>query len=489
MKIGYIAALVAYGLAGCAPVALPPAQDSGSRSITAFGFVSPPVQGTITEESRTISLDVPAGTDLASLVAVFVASAPRVEVAGVEQVSGRTVNNFSRPVEYVVESSDGSTATYVVRVTVASLPGHDKALTAFSFVNPPISASIDETLHTVGAVVPRGTDRSSLVAVFATTGVLVSVDDMEQQSGVTINDFTEPLTYVVTAEDQSTESYEVSVAEAPGTEKKLAFFSFPVPGAAAVIDEAGRIVRSRVPAGTNLSSLVAEFSTTGAFIRVGGTVQESGKTANDFTAPVEYEVVAEDGSSVVYTVRVVDHIGLVVNELDVDQVGLDTAEFIELFSPDGVDLWGIVVVLLNGGVSPGQEYGRIDLSSLGFLPPGGYLVIAGPGVQVPLPSVKCSPAGWESSNRIQNGPCDAVTLWDTIGRRVIDTVSYAGVLHRAVIAGETAEVDATEGTAGAPADSNSVTGSIGRTLNGQDTGLNNADFRFNPVLTAGLPNQ
>jgi len=102
--------------------------------------------------------------------------------------------------------------------------------------------------------------------------------------------------------------------------------------------------------------------------------------------------------------------------------------------------------------------------------------------------VKLVPAGWESSNRIQNGPNDAVLLWDTIGRRVVDTVSYAGILHRAVIAGEAAEVDATEGVAGAPADSNSLVGSIARSANGRDTGQNSVDFRFCPTLTPGTPN-
>jgi hypothetical protein len=81
-----------------------------------------------------------------------------------------------------------------------------------------------------------------------------------------------------------------------------------------------------------------------------------------------------------------------------------------------------------------------------------------------------------------------VLLWDTLGRRVVDTVSYAGILHRAVIVGEAAEVDATEGSAGAPADSNSLIGSIARYPNGQDTGQNGTDFKFSGTLTPGAPN-
>ncbi len=249
MRIGHFAAIAVLSLAGCMPALLPPAQGAGMQAVSSFGFLSPPVQAVILEETRTICLAVPAGTDCASLVAVFVFSGLRVMVAGVEQVSGRTVNNFQRPVEYVVESADGSTVTYVVRVSVDQPRGQGKAITSFSFVDPPVNGLIDESRRAVSAVVPRGTDVSSLVAVFETTGASVAVDDTEQQSGVTINDFTEPVTYTVTAEDGSTATYLVSVQAAPSQEKQLTSFSFQCPGSAAAIDEAQRIIRARVPAG------------------------------------------------------------------------------------------------------------------------------------------------------------------------------------------------------------------------------------------------
>jgi hypothetical protein len=314
------------------------------------------------------------------------------------------------------------------------------------------------------------------------------VDDTEQVSGTTINDFTEPLTYTVTAEDGSTAGYVVDVREEPGGEKRLTSFSLLCPGAAAVIDEEHRVVHARVAEGTVLSSLVAVFTTSGISVRVSGWQQESGITANDFSGPVEYEVTAQDGSAAVYKVDVVGRIALLLNELDVDQVGTDNAEFIELLATERADLFGIAVILVNGGVTPGQEYARIDLSSLGSLQQGSFLVLGGPLVQVSAAAVKYTPPGWGSSNRIQNGPSDAVTLWDTIGRKVIDTVSYAGVLHRAVIADEPGEIDATEGDAGAPPDSNSTTGSLARAPNGRDTGQNGADFRFVAALSPGGPN-
>ena len=261
-------------------------------------------------------------------------------------------------------------------------PSQEKAITEFSFLQPQVTALIDEQSKVISAVVPHGTDASSLVAVFSTTGALVTVADTEQESGVTINDFTEPVEYAVTAVDGSTALYTTDVKMAAGQDKALVSFTLQVPGAASMIDEAQRIVRVRLPDGSQLSSLVAVFSGTGAEVRVSGQPQESGITTNDFTLPVSYEVVAEDGSSAVYSVVVTAHIGLVINELDVDQVGVDNAEFIELVALEQVDPWGLAIVLLNGGVTPGQEYGRVDLSSLGTLPQGGCVVIAGPLVPV-----------------------------------------------------------------------------------------------------------
>ena len=480
--------LVVACLAGCAPVALPPARQGGAAGIASFGLLSPPVEGKIDAGSGSINLEVPDGTDCTSLVAVYLASGDRVTVEGVEQQSGVTANDFTQPVVYVVESSDGSSAAYTARVTILPPLSHEKAITSFAFLQPAVEGAIDEALHAISVTVPHGTDRSSLTAVFSTSGVLVTLADTEQQSGVTVNDFTDLVTYLVTAEDGSTQGYTVTVTEALSSEKTLTSFGFLTPGCTTAIDEGLRIIRVRVPAGTDLTALAAVFSTTGAQVRVAGGLQESGVTVNDFSRPVSYEVVAEDGSSAIYTVRAADRVSLVINELDVDQVGVDTAEFIELYAAGEVDPWGIAVILLNGGVTPGQEYGRVDLSSAGILAQGTCLVIAGPSVVVQAPGVKLVPAGWESSNRIQNGPNDAVLLWDTIGRRVVDTVSYAGILHRAVIAGEAAEVDATEGVAGAPADSNSLVGSIARSANGQDTGQNSVDFRFCPTLTPGTPN-
>jgi hypothetical protein len=474
-------------LAACVQPA-PQPQPSGDAELTSFSLLAPAVEGEIDLEAGTVSIQVPVGTDVTALVAVFSATGSEVTVGGAPQVSGQTVNDFSAPLEYRACAADGSFAAYMVSVTRAAPLSAEKAIVAFSFLHPEAAGVIDQEAYAVHLTVPHGTDITSLVAVFTTMGVAVTVDDTEQESGVTVNDFTDPLTYIVAAEDGTTCAYTVSVGVAPNTEKSMTSFGLALPAVQGVIDQDARVIRVPAPEGTDLSSLIAVFSTTGARVSVQGREQASGVTVNDFGSPLDYIVTAEDGSETSYSVRVSAHIPLLINELDVDQVGTDSAEYIELYAAGDADLCGVAVVLINGGVTPGLEYARIDLSPLGALPSGTYLVIAGPNVPVPPPTGKYTPQGWELSNRIQNGPNDAVMLFDTLGQRVIDTVTYAGILHRALIIGHPTELDATEGSAGAPADSNSAAGSIGRSPNAADTGHNNMDFKFNPALTPGAPN-
>jgi hypothetical protein len=75
-----------------------------------------------------------------------------------------------------------------------------------------------------------------------------------------------------------------------------------------VIDEtAGTISNAdSLPFQTNVSALIAQFTPVpSATVKVGGTIQVSGTTANDFSSPVVYTVVAQNGSSTrTYTVKV-----------------------------------------------------------------------------------------------------------------------------------------------------------------------------------------
>jgi hypothetical protein len=86
-------------------------------AITSFSFASPAVSGTIDAFTNTISVVVPRETNVTSLVASFTTTGTTVSVGSTVQVSGSTMNNFTNPVAYTVTATDGTTVTYVVKVT------------------------------------------------------------------------------------------------------------------------------------------------------------------------------------------------------------------------------------------------------------------------------------------------------------------------------------------------------------------------------------
>jgi arylsulfatase A-like enzyme len=86
------------------------------KAITAFSLAG--VVGTINETAKTISVTMPFGTDVTSLVATFSATGASVKVGATVQISGTTANNFTNPVTYTVTAADGSMASYAVTVSV-----------------------------------------------------------------------------------------------------------------------------------------------------------------------------------------------------------------------------------------------------------------------------------------------------------------------------------------------------------------------------------
>ena len=94
-------------------------------------------------------------------------------------------------------------------------------------------------------------------------------------------------------------SFVVTADPPPDPAKAITAFSFagldpPVSG---VIDEAARTIALSVSTSTDLSALVATFTTTGTAVSVDGLPQVSGFTVNDFTSPVVHRITAADSST------------------------------------------------------------------------------------------------------------------------------------------------------------------------------------------------
>ncbi len=269
---------------------------STEKDILSFNLTSPATTGVIDQGAQTVSLTVPFGTPITALAPTITVSAG----ASVSPVSGASVDwSSTNPQTYRVTAADGSTKDYAVTVTVALNTA--KSITSFS-LNGSSGTTISGT--SISVVMPTGTtDLSNLIATFSTSGDSVTVGGTTQVSGTTANNFTAPVTYTVHASDGTTQDYTVTVTVALNTAKDLTAFGIVSPSATGSFSGNNKIAVS-VPFGTNVTALVAQFTTTGTSVTVGATTQVSGTTANNFTSPVTYTVHAEDGSTKTYTVTV-----------------------------------------------------------------------------------------------------------------------------------------------------------------------------------------
>lgn len=76
----------------------------------------------ITEPAHTILVTLPTGTAVTSLIATFTSTGKGVPtVAGVNQFSSVTSNDFTTPKDYLVTAADASTVTYTVTVVVSTV--------------------------------------------------------------------------------------------------------------------------------------------------------------------------------------------------------------------------------------------------------------------------------------------------------------------------------------------------------------------------------
>ena len=290
---------------------------SSTKDLSAFAFLASNNAGlaadvTATITGMAITATVPFGTDVTTLEASFQTTGASVAVSGVVQTSSATPNDFTSPVTYTVTAADHSTRNYTVTVTVAASSAKD--LTAFSFLsanNSGLPANVTATITgtTITATVPFGTTVTALKATFSTSGASVTVGVVAQSSGATANNFTSLVTYTVTAADNSTRSYAVTITVAASSAKDLTAFSFlSVNNSGLTADVmatiTGTTISATVPYGTTVTALKATFSTSGASVTVGTVVQVSGVTANDFTGAVIYRVTAADSSTKDYTASV-----------------------------------------------------------------------------------------------------------------------------------------------------------------------------------------
>ncbi len=163
------------------------------------------------------------------------------------------------------------------------------------------------------------------------------------------------------------------------------------------------------------------------------------------------------------------HTAIIINEIDYDQPGSDTAEFIELFNAgtSAVSLNNYSIDLINQNAA--TIYRSIDLSGFNIIA-NGYFVICGDAGQV----ANCNYSFTTTSGWFQNGKKDAVALYENT--TLLDSLSYEGLV-----------TPFTEGDALIAKDNNSDIVSLARISNGFDSNNNNLDFQLG-CITPGSAN-
>lgn len=148
-----------------------------------------------------------------------------------------------------------------------------------------------------------GTDVSNIVVDYIGDCDHVFVGEVEQQSGVTANDFTGPVIYSCANSEDARHDYTVHFGFEPAsTEKRILTFGLTsalndelATDAMGAVNGAG--IGVDLPFGTDVSSLSPTFTFVGEQVLVGGAPQTSGVTAHDYRVPVGYVVRAQAAAS------------------------------------------------------------------------------------------------------------------------------------------------------------------------------------------------
>jgi len=427
------------------------------------------------DANKKFVITAPWYVDLHTMIAYFKVSdyacvyiAPPGGGAYVPQTSNSTTNDHSNSITYVVIAADGTEERFDVEVHKEAA-SNEKELSCFSFEDLGICSAIvsaptyDADGVLVGTdytvTVRYATDVTALVATFCNSALsTVSVGGTTQVNGVTANNFTSAVTYTVTAEDGTTQTYTVTVVVHPlssgaaYSDKVITDYQIPValnPGKGlgafdpeVVIDQPRFTIDVYVPweARTFVNNLIATFKLNGVdgnlaypwtvLTRSEDTqdLQTSGYksgvtiygSSNDYTTPIAYTVWAEDCTSVEYFVHVNvipdEDTGISCFDISYSDCGCDLESTIDIYAyriyvtvPYTVSITSLapsdICVALGAEkyAKKGSRWGPWDAAQNWTKGPIQYKIVSPDGNKSQI---------WEVV--VENPPCQETTLLDDV---------------------------------------------------------------------------
>lgn len=241
----------------------------------------------IDETNKTISLNLPEGTDLSAITPVVVHTGTAVTLEG-SALDGSTsfdfTNSETSPLTLTVANSKFDLRTEY-RVTVTARKSSENHITAYKLGDAEGVINGDNIAITIPYAMDLAAVKPEItVSEFA---VLVEPDTLKVGEN----------TYTVTSEDGKVRTYTVTITRT-AVARGRQILSFTYGAAAGVIDQVKGTISLELPAGTSTT-----FAPT---IRVSdfATVTPASGETQDFSKPVIYKVTAQNGSTNTYTVTV-----------------------------------------------------------------------------------------------------------------------------------------------------------------------------------------
>jgi hypothetical protein len=216
---------------------------------------------------------------------------------------------------YNIYNADGTTPATVIddtkKVVVLAADGLTSRTYTITRIAPSADARLSSSVYTIDnsvntiTGVPASETLANFKASISTIDANASFEVYESNGTTIATALFTGYKVIVTAEDGLTiKTFEITLNTVASTEADIITYS--INGVNGSINSTDHTVALTLPYGTAVNALIAKFTlSAGASAKVGGIIQVSETTANDFANPVVYAVTAEDATTTVnWTVTV-----------------------------------------------------------------------------------------------------------------------------------------------------------------------------------------
>jgi len=201
-----------------------------------------------------------------------------------------------------------------------------KNITSFNFTSPAVTGTVNNTAYTVALTVPYGTGVTALAPTIA-----VSTNAAINPASGAVQNFTNSVTYTVTAEDATTQAYLVTVTVAAAPPSPPSGGGGYTPPTSAVTNMSISI-NSGAATANNPAVTLTIGATNAAKMVISNSSDFSGATWETYAVSKAWTLTSGDGTKTVY-IKFQDSAGIAAAVIS-DAIALDTSIIIPSY-PDG----------------------------------------------------------------------------------------------------------------------------------------------------------